>query len=242
MYLPTMMMLAPLVSALSTLSGVIPPATATSPFLPRISLICLMLPHSVTSASASPRSFAAVSKSTFLCNRTMSGLYRSDCSFSTKLSTFIMSSMEYIPCFIASWIAFSMDSIVPSPEIATASAVSSAAILTSTLPTSRVLRSAIINASCLSSLILLITPTPNFLISGVPASSSILSRSGRLFIILSTSSKLSKSSATCKYGGFHSFTTLKPIIGCAPRSFSAKTFPIDGYPSIALLIANFVAP
>ena len=72
--------------------------------------------------------------------------------------------------------AFSMDSLVPRPEIATASAVSSAAILTSTLPTSNVFKSAMIKAPGLSSLILLMISTPNFLTRGVPASIKILSR------------------------------------------------------------------
>ena len=91
-----------------------------------------------------------------------------------------------------------MDSMVPRPEIATASAVSSAAILTSTLPTSRVFKSAMMNASGASSLIFPITSVPNFLTSGVPASRMILSRLGRLLITCSTASMLIRSRATCK--------------------------------------------
>ena len=106
-----------------------------------------------------------------------------------------------------------MDSTVPRPEIATASAVSSAAILTSTRPTSKVFKSAIMNASGRNALILPIIPTPNFLTSGVPASSKILSLSGKSLMILSIAASLSKSSATCKYGGDQSFLTLNPIIG-----------------------------
>ena len=69
------------------------------------------------------------------------------------------------------------------------------------------------NALGRNSLIFPTTPTPNFLTSGVPASIRTLSLSGKSLMILSIASKLSKSSATCKYGGDQSFCTLKPIIG-----------------------------
>ena len=58
-----------------------------------------------------------------------------------------------------------------------------------------------------------IIPTPNFLTSGVPASSKILSLSGKSLMILSIAASLSRSSATCKYGGLQSFLTLNPMIG-----------------------------
>ena len=53
MYLPAIITSAPFSIASSTLSGVIPPATAIKP-PPRISLIFLMLPHSVISLTSSP--------------------------------------------------------------------------------------------------------------------------------------------------------------------------------------------
>ena len=74
MYLPTTIISALLSRALSTRSGVTPPATATSLPSPRISLIWFILPHSVTSASFSPLSACLVSRSTFLWSKTISGL------------------------------------------------------------------------------------------------------------------------------------------------------------------------
>ena len=98
------------------------------------------------------------------------------------------------------------------------------------------------NAPGLSSLILLMISTPNFLTSGVPASISILSRFGNARIMLRILSSLSRSRATCRYGGFHNFIALNPIIGCVPLSFSANTLSTDGYPSSARFIASLVAP
>ena len=69
------------------------------------------------------------------------------------------------------------------------------------------------NASGRKALIFPMIPTPNFLTSGVPASRRILSLSGNSEMILSIAASLSRSSATCKYGGDQSFLTLNPIIG-----------------------------